>query len=49
MKDELVKIYESLPTTERLALDETIQQADIFDFDSLLAIFRQVETYLKEQ
>jgi len=49
MQDELTKIYLELPTTERLALDETIKLADICDFDSLLTIFRQVKTYLQEQ
>lgn len=42
-------IYEYLPDTERLALDETIAQTDVFDLDSLLTLYDQVKTYLEEQ
>jgi 2-hydroxy-3-keto-5-methylthiopentenyl-1-phosphate phosphatase len=49
MQDELMKIYQNLPETEREALNETIMDQGVTDFDSLLKAFEMVKTYLQEQ
>ena len=47
--EELRALFAQLPETERLALDETVMDRGVTDFDELLKTVELVQTYFKEQ